>query len=214
MSENICWKTLIYQNICYENYEISNVGNVRNKRTKQILKNRIITFKSKNRKPYLSTSIGLGKRGKYKTIILHRAVAETFLNNTDNYRYIVFKDNDFTNVNSNNLYWSNHKYSANNTYTKKKKKNNSQAVSKRRRKLKEMSVEYKGGKCKNCGYDYYIGALEFHHINPEEKDFSISAAGTTKSWENIKKELDKCICLCSNCHKEVHAGLIDIKTLF
>ena len=35
---------------------------------------------------------------------------------------------------------------------------------------KQKAVDYKGGKCVACSYDKYIGALEFHHINPEEKD--------------------------------------------
>jgi hypothetical protein len=80
------------------------------------------------------------------------------------------------------------------------------AVQKRRDKIKIMAVEYKGGKCKKCGYDKYIGVLEFHHINGK-KDFGIAAKGHTKSWEKIKEELDKCIILCSNCHKEEHAGI-------
>ena len=82
-----------------------------------------------------------------------------------------------------------------------------EAVQKRRDKLKEMAVQYKGGKCCICGYDKCITALEFHHINPNEKEFGIAAHGYTRSWEEVKKELDKCILVCSNCHKEIHAGL-------
>lgn len=85
-----------------------------------------------------------------------------------------------------------------------KKRNSVNAVKKRRRKVKEMAVEYKGGSCEICGYDKYYGALEFHHKDPNEKDFSISSKGYTKSWEMVKKELDKCIMVCSNCHKELH----------
>ncbi len=81
------------------------------------------------------------------------------------------------------------------------------AVTKRRRVLKEKAVAYKGGKCEKCGYDKYIGALEFHH--PENnKEFGIGQKGYTKSWEAIKKELDKCMLVCSNCHKEIAAGII------
>lgn len=85
-----------------------------------------------------------------------------------------------------------------------------EAVQRRRDKVKKMAVEYKGGKCAICGYNKYIGALEFHHLNPAEKDFSIGAKGYTRSFSKVKEELDKCICLCSNCHKEVHAGLIQV----
>jgi hypothetical protein len=90
-----------------------------------------------------------------------------------------------------------------------------EAVQKRRDKLKENAVKYKGGKCQNekCGYNKYIGALDFHHLDPNKKDFGVSAKGYTYSWENVKKELDKCIMLCSNCHREVHGGYLDISNL-
>ncbi|MCX6760964.1 MAG: HNH endonuclease signature motif containing protein [Candidatus Nealsonbacteria bacterium] len=80
------------------------------------------------------------------------------------------------------------------------------AVAKRRRKIKLMSVEYKGGKCQICGYNKYPGALDLHHINGK-KSFGISAKGYTRSWEITKKELDKCILVCSNCHREIEAGI-------
>lgn len=85
-----------------------------------------------------------------------------------------------------------------------------EAVQKRRDKIKELAVEYKGGKCCICGYNKYQGALEFHHLDPLEKDFGIASKGYTRSWESIKAELNKCILVCSNCHKEIHAGLIKI----
>lgn len=84
------------------------------------------------------------------------------------------------------------------------------AVQKRRLKIKKMAVEYKGGKCQNCGYDKYYGALDFHHLDESKKEFAISQYGHSRSWERVKKELDKCIMLCSNCHREVHGGLIII----
>lgn len=68
-----------------------------------------------------------------------------------------------------------------------------------------MAVTYKGGKCERCGYDRCIDALEFHHIDPVQKDFTISAKGYTRSWNKVKAELDKCIMLCANCHRELHA---------
>ncbi|MCD6257671.1 HNH endonuclease [Candidatus Aerophobetes bacterium] len=81
------------------------------------------------------------------------------------------------------------------------------AVRKRRKKIREMAVEYKGGKCEICGYDRCIEALEFHHLDRKNKDFGISNKGYTRSWKKIKEELDKCMLLCANCHREVHAGL-------
>lgn len=69
--------------------------------------------------------------------------------------------------------------------------------------LKIKAIEYKGGKCEKCGYDKCTAALEFHHTNPLLKDLDPSKA-LTRSWENAKKELDKCILICSNCHREIH----------
>lgn len=73
-----------------------------------------------------------------------------------------------------------------------------------RRRNKIKLVEYKGGKCERCGYDKCIDALEFHHLNPDEKDFGLSC-GETRSLEKLKKEVDKCIMVCANCHREIHA---------
>lgn len=85
------------------------------------------------------------------------------------------------------------------------------AVKVRRKKLKNMSVAYKGGKCIVCGYARLSGALELHHLDPSKKDFGLSVRGLTRSWEKIKGELDKCVLLCANCHREIHGGLIDLK---
>jgi 5-methylcytosine-specific restriction endonuclease McrA len=84
------------------------------------------------------------------------------------------------------------------------------AVQKRRDKIKQLAVKYKNDKCSICGYNKYLGTLEFHHLNPNEKDFGVGSKGYTRSWELVKLELDKCILVCSNCHKEIHGGLIKI----
>lgn len=80
------------------------------------------------------------------------------------------------------------------------------AVAKRRKRLKEMGVEYKGGKCIFCGYNREIDALEFHHLEKDNKDFGLSKKGLTRSWNRTKNELDKCILVCANCHREIHSG--------
>lgn len=79
------------------------------------------------------------------------------------------------------------------------------AVQKRRLKIKQLAIEYKGGKCKNCGYNKCNAALEFHHLDPLQKDFGIGNSNC-KSWEKVKKELDKCDLLCANCHREIHGS--------
>ena len=70
------------------------------------------------------------------------------------------------------------------------------------REQKLKYVQYKGGKCQLCGYDKCIASLDFHHIDPSQKDFQVTAY--RKSWEIAKAELDKCVLLCANCHREVH----------
>lgn len=79
----------------------------------------------------------------------------------------------------------------------------------RHKRLKQRAVDYKGGKCETCGYDKCLSALEFHHTDPNEKDFGI--ASSTRSWESVKAELIKCKMLCSNCHREEHERLTDSK---
>ena len=85
------------------------------------------------------------------------------------------------------------------------------AVQKRRKKLKEKAIEFKGGKCKVCGYSRCSEALEFHHIGNNKKDFGIAAKGYTRSWDKVKKEIEKCLLLCANCHREIHTGTLKIK---
>ena len=82
-----------------------------------------------------------------------------------------------------------------------------EAVDRRRKLLKSMALEYKGGCCSKCGYNKCISALEFHHLDPSQKDFSLSSDGHTRSWETTKIELDKCILVCANCHREIHTGI-------
>lgn len=71
----------------------------------------------------------------------------------------------------------------------------------RLRKLK--AVDYLGGRCNDCGKDYHPAIFEFHHDNPKEKDFH-PAQALQMSWENFKRELDKCTLLCANCHRLRH----------
>ena len=75
-----------------------------------------------------------------------------------------------------------------------------------RKRNKERAVEYKGGKCEKCGYNKCISALEFHHLDPKEKDFSPSG-NMNMAWDKIKIEIDKCILVCANCHREIHEEL-------
>lgn len=83
------------------------------------------------------------------------------------------------------------------------------AVAQRRINLRQQALTYKGGQCQLCGYKKCIEALEFHHFL-DEKNFGISQKGYTRSWEKVKKELDICVLLCANCHREVENGITQL----
>lgn len=77
----------------------------------------------------------------------------------------------------------------------------------KKRALKHYLVEYKGGKCEKCGYQKCEAALQFHHKDPSEKDFTISTVNLNSellTMDVLYKEVDKCILLCANCHAEEH----------
>ena len=76
-------------------------------------------------------------------------------------------------------------------------------ASRRRLALKERAIAHMGGKCRICGYARCPAALDFHHIEDTDKEFSISSK---MSWVKIKPELAKCVMVCANCHREIHAG--------
>lgn len=65
-------------------------------------------------------------------------------------------------------------------------------------------IDYKGGKCEICGYCKNQAAMQFHHINPKEKEFRLSQYISKDINDKIIKELNKCMLLCANCHFELH----------
>jgi len=60
--------------------------------------------------------------------------------------------------------------------------------------------------CAICGYNKCNAVLDFHHVNPQDKKFSLQCSAMNRSLVNIIIEVNKCILLCSNCHKEIHYG--------
>jgi Zn finger protein HypA/HybF involved in hydrogenase expression len=59
-----------------------------------------------------------------------------------------------------------------------------------------------------CGFDAYVGALQFHHRDPATKAFEVSRQGITRSLERLRLEARKCVLLCANCHAMVEAGIL------
>lgn len=74
------------------------------------------------------------------------------------------------------------------------------------KKTKIKAIEYKGCSCIDCGLTYpniSSSVFDFHHLNPDEKDFDWGKLRLF-SWDKIVAELDKCVLLCSNCHRIRH----------
>ena len=83
----------------------------------------------------------------------------------------------------------------------------SQAVKDWRERTKDRVVRAMGGECQICHYHRCFKALELHHLDPSVKEYSLGAMrASPRSWDRIVIELRKCVLLCSNCHKELHAG--------
>lgn len=61
-------------------------------------------------------------------------------------------------------------------------------------------------KCVVCE-ENRLPCLDLHHKNPKEKEFGLSRY-KSRTIEEIKLEIDKCVCLCNNCHRKYHAGII------
>ena len=77
-----------------------------------------------------------------------------------------------------------------------------------RRRVKIALVEAFGHKCAYCGLIDDPVLYDFHHLNPQEKEFGIGNGSTTHSREVYLKEAKKCDLLCSNCHRRIENKLI------
>ncbi|UYL84861.1 hypothetical protein pEaSNUABM55_00082 [Erwinia phage pEa_SNUABM_55] len=65
--------------------------------------------------------------------------------------------------------------------------------------------------CKRCGYDKCKQAIDCHHLDGDLKEYAVGRLRTSgNKSETIINELKKCVLLCSNCHREYHAGLFDL----
>lgn len=75
-------------------------------------------------------------------------------------------------------------------------------------KRKKVLVEKLGGACQICGYSRNLAALEFHHVDPSGKSMNLDSRSlSNSSMVRILAELNKCVLLCANCHREVHHPL-------
>lgn len=83
----------------------------------------------------------------------------------------------------------------------------SQHVKAWRKATKERMVAAMGGRCQCCGYDRCVESMDFHHVNPAEKEMALGAVrANPTAWPVIVNELRKCVLVCRNCHGELHYG--------
>lgn len=85
-------------------------------------------------------------------------------------------------------------------------------VSNYRRRRKQNLIQVLGGKCQICGFDLFPDALEFHHEDPNQKDYGLASKGTCHDIEADLNEVKKCFLLCANCHRGVHSGYYNTPT--
>jgi hypothetical protein len=80
-----------------------------------------------------------------------------------------------------------------------------------RKRWKEALAQAFGSKCCLCGYRKCIEAFDFHHLDENEKEASISKMMVNgAAWDKIKEEAKKCILVCCRCHRELYSGFIEI----
>lgn len=58
-------------------------------------------------------------------------------------------------------------------------------------------------KCNRCS-ESHVACLQFHHLDPTQKDIAIADAARSWSKERILTEIEKCEVLCANCHAKEH----------
>ena len=76
--------------------------------------------------------------------------------------------------------------------------------------MKAILVAEAGGRCRVCGYDRYPGALEFHHLDRDDKRLGLSHQGAALAITTLRAEARKCVLLCANCHAEVEGGVTSL----
>ena len=81
--------------------------------------------------------------------------------------------------------------------------NSHEMTDRKRRSAKHYGVQKLGGKCEKCG-ETREHILNFHHLNPQEKDEIPSRLLSQSKIESFFEEIEKCILLCSNCHEDFH----------
>lgn len=75
----------------------------------------------------------------------------------------------------------------------------------RLRLLKSTLVELMGGECQVCHQEYPLPVYDFHHVDRETKEGSPGNLLSNGSLDAIADEISKCVLVCANCHRMIHA---------
>ena len=93
-------------------------------------------------------------------------------------------------------------------FTQRKKKGcvvcSSCDTTKRRWESRKELLEMMGGKCTKCGFRGNPASLQFHHVDPTQKKYSLYSKNLLRA--DRYEEAKKCILLCANCHIEEHTN--------
>jgi hypothetical protein len=92
------------------------------------------------------------------------------------------------------------------------KQRNSKAAKKSHAEVRAIINDFRASGCKSCG-EMAECCLSAHHVDPAQKLFNIGKGSAKRGYSaaKVSEELRKCVCLCENCHRKVHAGLLEIK---
>ena len=90
------------------------------------------------------------------------------------------------------------------SWYQKNKETHISHVRNRDKKIEAWFKEYKSSlSCPECG-ESHPACLEFHHLNPQDKKFSVGRQERRKSLKALQDEMAKCRVLCANCHRKEH----------
>lgn len=79
----------------------------------------------------------------------------------------------------------------------------------RHQKTRAVLDSIRAGGCVVCG-ETDVDVLDFHHVDPAEKSFNVSASWRKKGLQTVLEEVAKCVVVCANCHRRLHAGTAEI----
>jgi hypothetical protein len=71
--------------------------------------------------------------------------------------------------------------------------------------IRALRDSFKMAGCSLCGYSKCLAAIEFHHVSDDKEHL----VGRSSTLLKLRQEAAKCIVICANCHREIHAGQIE-----